>query len=141
GEALGLRPAEPGVLPAVGPAGHREDVRVAEVGKRVGGHRRTHAAGTVEDGELVLVRQAVLGPLFEIALRHVDRAGEVALVPLVLLADVAELYVLRAQDRVDLLWCRFLDALFQLCEVVAVGGVSRVSLDSMETLSGRSESA
>src|ERR1700687_5235380 len=90
---VGPRPREPGVLPAVEPAGHGDDVAVAELGERVGGHRGADAARAVEDRGLVLVGDAVLGPLLEIALRHMDRAAEMALVPLVLLADVRELDV------------------------------------------------
>ena len=80
---------------------------------------RYSAAGAVEDRRLVLARQAVLGPLLEVALRHERRARQVALVPLVLLADVAQLHV-ALQELLDLLRRRFLDVLLQLGEVVAI---------------------
>src|SRR6266550_1359 len=119
-EARGGRPRLSGILPAVEAAGHRDHVLVAELLQRVRGHRRTHTRGAVEDRRLVLFGKAVLRPLLEIALRHVDRAGDVSRVPFVLLADVAELHVARADQVLDLLRRRFVDSLFDVGEEVAV---------------------
>src|SRR5438105_9222233 len=119
-EARGLRPRLARIFPSVEATDHGDDIGVAELRKRVGGHRRPHAAGAVEDGRLVLGREPILGPLFEIALGNVDRADDVTLVPLVLLADVTELDLVRTQELLHLLGGRFLDALLYVGEVVAI---------------------
>ncbi len=94
---VGLLPGQPGVLPAVEAAGHRDDLGVAKLGERVGGHRGADAPGAVEDRGLVLVRDAVLRPLLDVALWQVDGAREMPFVPLVLLANVRELDVAGAK--------------------------------------------
>src|SRR5438552_6469513 len=117
---VGLLPGQSRVLPAVESSGHGDDVAVAKLGERVGGHRGPHAARAIQDGGLVLVGDTVLRPLFEVALGNVDGPREMPFVPLVLLADVRELDVAGTKQVGDLLRRRFLDALLDLGEVIAV---------------------
>src|SRR5262249_40820619 len=71
------------------PALHRSDVLVAEdLLQSVRGPGRAVAGGAVEDHAARLVGDRPLDPRLEIAPGHVDRAGNVGLVPLVLLAHV-----------------------------------------------------
>src|SRR3989441_2191871 len=119
-EARGLRPRLARILPSVEPTDHGDDVVVPELLERVGSHRGAHAAGAVEDGRLVFVGEPILGPLLEIALGDVHRTDDVTLVPLVLLADVTKLDLVRAQQLLHLLGGRFLDALLYVGEVVAI---------------------
>ena len=72
---------KPGFLPLAEPAGHRGDVRVAELGERPRGEGAARAAGAVEDDLLRLVRDLLLDALLEEAARDEDRAGHVALAP------------------------------------------------------------
>src|SRR5207237_570466 len=59
----------------------------------------TVASGAVEDDRLPAVRRRLLDPRFEKAARHVDRAGDPALAPLVLLADVDDERTLDGVER------------------------------------------
>src|SRR6266850_1772962 len=127
------------ILPAVEPAGHRNDVGVAELLQGVRGHRRANATRAVEDGGLGLVGDAVLGPLLEEALWDVHRARNVTRVPLVLLAHIRELDVRGAQQIGDLLRGRFLDALLDLGEVVAIRGHGHAPLSRSLNRPHRSE--
>ena len=81
-------PRQPGRLPGLEPAGHRGDIRVAELLEGLGGEQRTDAARAVEDHLGITVRGGVLDLLLDVALADVDGAGQVALVPLGGLADV-----------------------------------------------------
>src|SRR2546428_10047790 len=137
-EARRRRPRLARILPAVEPAGHGDHVGVPELLQSVRGHRRTDAAGAIEDRRFVLFGETILGPLLEIALRNVDRARNVARVPLVLLANVAELNVARADQVLDLLGCRLVDALLDVGEEVAISRHSSSSC-SMLNRPGRSE--
>src|SRR2546428_1273452 len=119
-EARRRRPRLARILPAVEPAGHGDHVGVPELLQSVRGHRRTDAAGAIEDRRFVLFGETILGPLLEITLRNVDRARNVARVPFVLLANVAELNVARADQVLDLLGCRLMDALLDIGEEIAI---------------------
>src|SRR5437660_2193759 len=119
-ERLGLRPRLARVLLAVDTAGRRHHIYLAKLRQSFRGHRRTHPSGAVEDRHLALVGEPFLSPLLEIALRDVRRADDVTLVPFVLLPDVPELDVAGPQQLVHLLRRRFLDALFEFREVLAV---------------------
>ena len=77
-------------LPVGVAAGERDDVLVAELLERLRGEGRAVAAGAVDDDRLRAVGRGALDPRLEEAARDVDGAGDVALVPLVRLADVDE---------------------------------------------------
>ena len=77
-------------LPVGEPAGHRGDVVVAELGERLRGERRAGTGGAVDDDLARPVGDDGLDARLEIAARDVHRAGEVTLLPLVLLAHVEE---------------------------------------------------
>src|SRR5438309_2253236 len=119
-EARGRRPRLAGILPAVEPACHGDHVAVPKFLESVRGHGRTDAAGAIQDCCFVFFGETILGPLLEIALRNVDRAGNVASVPLVLFANVAELDVARANQVLNLLGCRLADALLDVGEEIAI---------------------
>jgi hypothetical protein len=91
---LGRQPARnlylvAAVFPERDAAAQRLDALVAEVLlERAGGERRTVARRAVEDDTLGAVGHDLLDPRLEMAARHVQRTGDVAGVPLVLLADV-----------------------------------------------------
>ena len=64
------------------------DVGVAHVGQRLGSEQRPDAAGAVQDHGRVTVGGDALDLLFDVALRDVGGAGDVALLPLGRLSDV-----------------------------------------------------
>jgi hypothetical protein len=77
------------VLPQRDAAGHGRDVRVAEqVGERVGSERRALAGGAVEDDALAAVGDRALDAGLQVPARDVDRAGDVAAIPLLGVAYV-----------------------------------------------------
>ena len=75
-------------LPVGEPAGDGDDVLVAELAERLGGEGRPVAGGAVHDQGAGRVGGRALDPGLEIAPGDVDGSRDVALVPLVLLADV-----------------------------------------------------
>src|SRR3954471_2989710 len=77
-------------LPVVDATGERDDVLVAELLERAGRERRAVARRTVGDDRLPAVGRGALDPRLEPAARDVDCAWDVALVPLLALADVQE---------------------------------------------------
>jgi hypothetical protein len=77
-------------LPVGEPAGERDDVLVAELFERLRRERRPVAGLAVEDDRLRPIGCGALDARLEVPARHVHRAGEVPLAPLVLLADVDE---------------------------------------------------
>jgi len=77
-------------LPVVDAAGQRDDVLVPELLEGSSCERRAVAGGAVRDDRLGAVGDRLLDPRFEPAARKVDGAGDVALVPLLALADVEE---------------------------------------------------
>src|SRR5437773_1494403 len=77
-------------------------------------------AGAVEDGRLLFFGKPIFSPLFQVALRYVHRPRDVAGIPLVFLANVAELDLARADQLLDLLGRGLGDALFDVGEVVAI---------------------
>ncbi len=87
---LRRRPRTALVLPAVEPARHRGDVRIAELGERLRGEDRPHASGAVDDDGRVLVREVRLDLELERAPWHVNGATDGALGVLLRLAHVEE---------------------------------------------------
>ena len=81
-------PRQPGRLPGLEAAAHRGDVGVAELLEGLGREERADAAGAVEDDRGVAVRDGALDLLLDVALADVEGAGQVALLPLAVLADV-----------------------------------------------------
>jgi hypothetical protein len=77
-------------VPLDQPAGHRRRVE-ARLGERVGRHRRAAAGPAVEDDGAAGVER--VGLRGDLAQRDVARAGDVAGLPLVVLAHVDELHV------------------------------------------------
>ena len=77
-------------LPVVDAAGQRDDVLVPELLERPGCERGAVAGGAVRDEWPCAVGDRLLDPRFEPAAGKVDCAGDVALVPLLALADVEE---------------------------------------------------
>ena len=86
----GRDPVAAFVLPAAEAAGHRHDVGVAELLERLGRERRAGAARAVDDDRRVLVGELGLDLALEVAAGDEHRAGDRALLVLVLLADVEE---------------------------------------------------
>src|SRR5436189_2523119 len=84
---LGLQAA---ALPVGVAAGERDDVLVAELLERLRGENRPVAGAAVEDDRLGMVGGESLDARLEEPARHVDGPRDVALAPLVLLADVDE---------------------------------------------------
>ena len=83
-------PRPPFVLPATEAAGHRHDVGVAELLQRVGSEGGAVAAGAEHHDRRILFRQLRLDLGLEVPARDEDRAGDGALVVLVLFAHVEE---------------------------------------------------
>ena len=77
-------------LPVGVAAGERDRPVVAELGQRLRGERRAGARRAVEEHGPRAVRRDVLDPRLEVPARHVHRAGDAALLPLVALAHVDE---------------------------------------------------
>ena len=77
-------------LPVVDAAGQRDDVLVPELLERPSCERRAVAGGAVRDDRPGAVGDRLLDPRFEPAARKVDGAGDMALVPLLTLADIEE---------------------------------------------------
>ena len=77
-------------LPLDEAAGQRGGVVVAELAERLGREGRPRADRAVRDDLARLVRHERLDPRLEVAAGNVDRAGQVTLLPLVLLAHVDE---------------------------------------------------
>jgi hypothetical protein len=105
-------------LPVGIAACERDDVLVAELLERFRGEERAVARLAVDDDRRGLVRRGGLDLRLQEAADEMDGAGDVALVPLVLLAHVDEervaLELARAGD-VD-----FVDVGAQLCEEIPV---------------------
>ncbi len=80
----------PGALPGLEPAGHRCDVRVAHPGEGLGREQRANAAGAIQDHRRVTIGDGPLDLLLDVALGDVACPGQVALVPLGILANVDE---------------------------------------------------
>ena len=77
------------VAPERDPAGHRGDVRVAElIGKGLRRQRRAIARGAVEDDPLGTIGHELLDSRLEVSTGHVNGAFDVTLLELVLLAYV-----------------------------------------------------
>jgi hypothetical protein len=106
------------VLPQRDAAAHRGDVLVAEVLlHRVGGERRAAAARAVEDHALRAVTDGALDARLEMAARHVDGAGDVGLLELVLLAHVDDHGAVAVlPELVDVLRVHLLDLLLDLAD-------------------------
>ena len=79
------------VLPAGEAAGHRDDVRVAELLERASGEDAPHAGGAVDDDLGVLVGKDVLGPALEMGPGEVVGDRDLAEGDLLLLPHVEEL--------------------------------------------------
>src|SRR5919109_396248 len=96
--ARAARRVEPGVeldgkavsLPVGEAARERNDVLVPELLKRLRRERRAVAGGAIDNDTAGLIRDGALDARLQIAARDVQRAGDVPLVPLVLLADVED---------------------------------------------------
>ena len=89
GQHLGDLDLVAAVLPQRDPARHRAHVGEAEqLGQRVRGERGALTGGAVEDDRLVAVGHRGVDPGLEVPARHVDRARDVAAVPLLGLAHV-----------------------------------------------------
>src|SRR5262249_50811367 len=69
-------------------AGERDDVLVAHLLERLRGEGRAVADRAIEDDRLTRVRGGALDARLEVAARDVHSPWDVALVPLVLLADI-----------------------------------------------------
>ena len=89
-ERAGEDGRKPVPLPVGEAAPERRDALVAELLERPGGERGPAAAGAVDEDAPVAIRNSLLDARLERAARDVDRVREVALVPLVALADVQE---------------------------------------------------
>ena len=90
------------VLPERDAAGHRLDLREAEVvDQHARGERRAVAGLAVEDHALRAVADDAVDPRLEVAARDVRGAGELALLELLGLADVDDRHAL-AEDLGDL---------------------------------------
>ena len=97
-------------LPGLEAAGHVRDVGVAHLLQRLRGEGRPAAAGAVHDDRLVTVRDGRFDPALEEPARHVDGAGDEALVPLGRLADVDDDGLGRGGAlQVDFAWRGFVD--------------------------------
>jgi hypothetical protein len=110
------------VLPEGDAALHRLDVLVTEdLLEGVGRPRRAIARGAVEDHAAGLVRSGALDPRLEVAAGDVNGAGEVRLVPLMLLTDVDDHGAVAGSvldQVVDLPRVHFRDALLDLPDYV-----------------------
>ena len=76
------RPGRPLPFQSWKPPVIERDVRVAHALEGLAGEQRADAAGAVEDDRPVAVGDRRLDVLLDVALRDVDRAGDVALLPL-----------------------------------------------------------
>ena len=121
GEDARDRHVEAVPLPVAEAAGEVDDVLVAELAERLRGEGRARAGGAVDDELARLVGDEALDPLLEPAASRVDRARDVAFLPLVRLAHVDEergvgrREALVRLDRGDLV-----DLRLDSCEQVAV---------------------
>ncbi len=112
-------------LPALEPARHRGDVRVAHLGERLGREKRPNAAGAVQDHRRVAVWRDALDLLLDVRLRHVLGAGQVPLLPFRVLTDIDDGGGTHGEG-VDLLRGDFSDLRAGLAEEVGVGLRHRV---------------
>src|SRR5262245_46139853 len=80
----------PIVLPLIEAAAHRIHIGVSKILEGLGGKRGTNTAGTVDDNRLTLVRQNLVSLHFQKPTGEENGFVEVALLPLVILADVEE---------------------------------------------------
>ena len=82
------RPGQALCLPALEAAGHRDDIRVAERLEHLAGQQRADPAGAVQHDRSVPVGGSRLDLHFDVTLADVESVGQVALLPLGVLADV-----------------------------------------------------
>src|SRR5262249_7203398 len=105
------------VLPLTVPPRHADNVLVPEVLQRLGGESGTRAARAIGDYWRVLVYDFLLNPLLEEPARNVNRARQMAFVPLVFFADIQKNHFLPALAlRVDLADIRFTNIFFCLTQ-------------------------
>ena len=107
-------------LPIGVAAGQRDRAFVAELGECLRGEGRAVAGGAVEDHRARAVWGRLLDPGFQVAPRHVHRAGDPALLPLVALAHVDEERAL-VEQRLDTRGVGLLDLGLGRLKQVAVG--------------------
>ena len=112
-------PRQAGALPLLEPAGHRGDVRVAHLLEGLGCEQRADAAGAVQDHLGIAIGHGGLDLLLDVALADMHGPGQVALLPLGVLAHVDERDA-AGGECFDFLGRHFADRRAGLAEEVAV---------------------
>ena len=115
------RPLQAHALPGGEAAAHRGHVRVAHRRQRLPCEQRPEPAGAVQHDRRLPGRDRRLDVLLQVALRHQDRAREMALVPLDRLADVDQRDPAAPAERVHLGGCDLADLGAGLVQQLRVG--------------------